>query len=130
MEQRCCRSIGESVCGCVRKRGGMTYGCVRGLLNCSVGCGWQGQRGQSGRSGAKSSVTYVQPLANPTPSEIVNGTPSVRYHALKLNCITANTALPIKPIRKVKAESQTECGTKRREAFALRSGVARPACPK
>lgn len=28
----------------------MTYGCVRGLLNCSTGDGWQSKRGQSGRS--------------------------------------------------------------------------------
>ena len=109
---------------------GMTYDCVRGLLNCSTGDGWQGQRGQSGRSGAESSVTEVEPLANPTPSKIANGTPSVRCHAPQLNSTTANTALPIKPIRKAKAESQTQCGTKRKEASALRSGVERPACPK
>ena len=34
----------------MRKRRGMTYGCVRGLLNCSAGGGWQSKRGQSGRS--------------------------------------------------------------------------------
>ena len=39
-----------SACGCVRKRRGMTCGCVRGLLNCSTGGGWQSKRGQSGRS--------------------------------------------------------------------------------
>lgn len=60
-------------------------------------------------------MTEVQPLANPTPSEIANGTPSVRCHALKLNSTTACN----------KADPQSESGI----ANAMRNKTQRNVRP-